>query len=127
MNNLISILVVMLGCAFGGAFRFLISTYMNKLGHFPYGTLTVNIIGCFLIGCIATLFAEYYKSASPYITLFLTVGFLGGLTTFSSFSNETMILIRTGEFISALLNVGLNTIGGLIAVWLGMIFIRLFY
>lgn len=121
------VLVVMLGCAFGGASRYLITTYVNKLGHFPYGTLTVNLIGCFLIGIITTILTEYYKGASPYISLLLTVGFLGGLTTFSSFSNETMLLIRTGDVASALLNVGLNTIGGLIAVWLGMVFVRLLY
>lgn len=121
------ILVVMLGCAFGGASRYLITTYVNKLGHFPYGTLTVNLIGCFLIGIIGTLLSEYYKGASPYISLLLTVGFLGGLTTFSSFSNETLLLIRTGDVLSAILNVGLNTIGGLLAVWLGVILVRLIY
>ncbi len=121
------VLVVMLGCAFGGASRYLITTYVNKLGHFPYGTLTVNLIGCFLIGIIGTLLSEYYKGASPYISLLLTVGFLGGLTTFSSFSNETLLLIRTGDVLSAILNVGLNTIGGLLAVWLGVILVRLIY
>ncbi len=121
------VLVVMLGCAFGGASRYLITTYVNKLGHFPYGTLTVNLIGCFLIGIIGTLLSEYYKGASPYISLLLTVGFLGGLTTFSSFSNETLLLIRTGDVLSAILNIGLNTIGGLLAVWLGVILVRLIY
>ncbi len=121
------VLVVMLGCAFGGASRYLITTYVNKLGHFPYGTLSVNLIGCFLIGIIGTLLSEYYKGASPYISLLLTVGFLGGLTTFSSFSNETLLLIRTGDVLSAILNVGLNTIGGLLAVWLGVILVRLIY
>ena len=55
MSNL---LVVMLGCALGGAMRYLITTYINKLGYFPYGTLAVNLIGCFLIGMIATLLTE---------------------------------------------------------------------
>ena len=48
----------MLGCALGGAMRYLITTYINKLGYFPYGTLAVNLIGCFLIGMIATLLTE---------------------------------------------------------------------
>lgn len=121
------ILVVMTGCAFGGAFRFLITTYVNKLGHFPYGTLTVNLIGCFLMGIISTLLTERFTSVSPYLSLLLTVGFLGGLTTFSSFSNETMLLLKTGFVMQALFNVVLNTVGGLIAVWLGVVLVRMIY
>lgn len=120
MSNL---LVVMLGCALGGAMRYLITTYINKLGYFPYGTLAVNLIGCFLIDMIATLLTEKIQGTSPYLFLFLTVGFLGGLTTFSSFTNETLILWRTGDFISVLLNVGLNTFGGLLVAWIGRILI----
>lgn len=121
------ILVVMAGCAFGGAFRFLITAYVNKLGHFPYGTLSVNLIGCFLIGIISTVLTEYCKGASPYVSLLLTVGFLGGLTTFSSFGNETMLLLRAGDIASAFLNVALNTLGGLLAVWLGIVLVKLIY
>lgn len=69
MSNL---LVVMLGCALGGAMRYLITTYINKLGYFPYGTLAVNLIGCFLIGMIATLLTEKIQGTSPYLSLFLT-------------------------------------------------------
>ena len=119
-----NIFVVMIGCAFGGAFRYLITTYINKFSTFPYGTLTVNLIGCFLIGVISTFLTEYCKTTSPYISLFLSVGFLGGLTTFSSFSNETMILLKAGSILPALFNIALNTIGGLVAVWLGIVVIR---
>lgn len=121
------LLVVMLGCAMGGGLRYLITTYINKLGHFPYGTLTVNLIGCLLIGIIATLLTEKIQNTSPYLSLLLTVGFLGGLTTFSSFSNETLLLFRTGNIDMALLNIGFNTIGGLVAVWLGMILVRIIF
>ena len=117
----------MLGCACGGAFRFAITTYVNKLGHFPNGTLSVNLIGCFLIGIVSTVLTEYAKGASPYISLLLTVGFLGGLTTFSSFGNETMLLLRAGDIAAAFLNVALNTLGGLLAVWLGMVLVKLVY
>jgi len=117
----------MIGCAFGGAFRFLITTYVNKLGHFPYGTLTVNLIGCFLIGIISTLLTERFTGVSPYLSLLLTVGFLGGLTTFSSFGNETMLLLKTGLVMQAMLNVALNTLGGLLAVWLGIMLVRIIY
>lgn len=121
------LLVVMLGCALGGGLRYVITTYVNKLGHFPYGTLTVNLVGCFFIGLIATILTEKVQNTSPYLSLLLTVGFLGGLTTFSSFSNETLLLLRTGSIDIALLNIGLNTIGGLIAVWFGMILVRLIF
>lgn len=121
------ILAVMIGCAFGGAFRFLITTYVNKLGHFPYGTLTVNLIGCFLIGIISTLLTERFTGVSSYLSLLLTVGFLGGLTTFSSFGNETMLLLKTGLVMQAMLNVALNTLGGLLAVWLGIMLVRIIY
>lgn len=124
---MLNVIVVMIGCAFGGAFRYLISTYMNKLIAFPLGTLSVNLIGCFLIGLIATFLTEKMDNPSPYISLFLTVGFLGGLTTFSSFSNETMYLLKTGDYLLALLNVALNTFGGLAAVLIGMIIIRLIF
>lgn len=67
MSNL---LVVMLGCALGGAMRYLITTYINKLGYFPYGTLAVNLIGCFLIGMIATLLTEKYKEHRPIFLYF---------------------------------------------------------
>lgn len=69
MSNL---LVVMLGCALGGAMRYLITTYINKLGYFPYGTLAVNLIGCFLIGMIATLLHDSYiinRKNTRYITV----------------------------------------------------------
>ena len=121
------ILAVMIGCAFGGAVRFLITMYVNKLGHFPYGTLTVNLIGCFLIGIISTLLTERFTGVSPYLSLLLTVGFLGGLTTFSSFGNETMLLLKTGLVMQAMLNVALNTLGGLLAVWLGIMLVRIIY
>lgn len=121
------LLVVMLGCALGGGLRYVITTYVNKLGHFPYGTLTVNLLGCFFIGLIATILTEKVQNTSPYLSLLLTVGFLGGLTTFSSFSNETLLLLRTGSIDIALLNIGFNTMGGLIAVWLGMILVRLIF
>lgn len=121
------ILVVMLGCAFGGALRFLVTTYVNKLGHFPYGTLTVNLIGCFLIGIISTLLTERFTGVSPYLSLLLTVGFLGGFTTFSSFGNETILLLKMGLILQAMLNVILNTLGGLLAVWLGIMLVRIFY
>lgn len=120
------VLVVMVGCAFGGASRFLVSTAMSRYAAvFPYGTLIVNLVGCLLIGFISTLLAERYMSASPYVRLLLTVGFLGGLTTFSSFGYETLSLLRVNNIFGALANVGINVCGGLFLAWLGMVCARL--
>ncbi|WP_231036096.1 fluoride efflux transporter CrcB [Pectinatus sottacetonis] len=117
---------VMLGCAFGGGARFYISTILaQKYGTlFPYGTMTVNILGCFLIGMISTVLNERTLGISPYISLLLTVGFLGGLTTFSSFSYDTLTLVRIGNLTGALFNVAVNTIGGFSAALLGIFLIR---
>lgn len=92
---------------------------MRVLGHtFPLGTLAVNLIGCLLIGVLASalnrqaLLQEQYRLA-------LNVGLLGGFTTFSAFSLDTLTLLQSGRLWLALLNVGGNVIGGLLAVWFG--------
>jgi fluoride exporter len=90
---------------------------MKRL-DFPYGTLAVNLIGCFVIG----LLAQYGESRGAFSTearAFIFIGILGGFTTFSAFGNETMDLVRESFITNALLNVGANVILGLLAVWLG--------
>ena len=85
---------VMSGAALGGALRYLsVITVSELLPGYPYGTLFVNVAGSFIMGILATYFSEYYLGASPYLRLFCTVGFLGGFTTFSSFSYETLALL----------------------------------
>ena len=85
---------------------------------FPFGTLAVNILGCFCIGFLSELF-----SARTFIGVdaqtFLLVGILGGFTTYSAFGHDTMNLIRGGDIALALLNVGAQVLVGLGAVWLG--------
>ena len=92
----------------------------NRMGSaFPYGTVLVNIVGCFVIGLLMVSMEERFL-ATPALCLFLTVGILGGFTTFSSFSFETMALFRDGESALALANVGLSVIVCLCATWTGM-------
>lgn len=92
----------------------------NRMGSaFPYGTVLVNIVGCFVIGLLMVSMEERFL-ATPALRLFLTVGILGGFTTFSSFSFETMALFRDGESALALANVGLSVIVCLCATWTGM-------
>lgn len=119
---MIQVLTVALGGSLGAVTRYLVSQWAaRKLGAgFPYGTLLVNTIGCFIIGFFMTLAVEKYV-ISPYWRLLVTVGFLGGLTTFSSFSYETFKLLESGTGVVALLNVASNLFLGFTLTWLGVI------
>ncbi|KYZ74982.1 camphor resistance protein CrcB [Anaerosporomusa subterranea] len=97
----------------------------NRFGTvMPYGTLLVNVVGCFIIGLFMTVTTERII-INPYWRLLLSVGFLGGLTTFSSFSYETWRLLMDGEVLWAAGNITLNLIVGLVATWLGIALGRL--
>jgi len=123
MPSLYSVIFVALGGALGSVSRYLLGTWTQTLSKsldFPYGTLTVNLIGCFVIGVLAQL-AETRGAFTPESRAFLFVGILGGFTTFSSFGNDTINLIRDGELFNALVNIGANVIVGLFLVWLGRI------
>lgn len=118
---------VAIGGAIGSVARYLVSTWAAaRFGaEFPYGTLIVNITGCFIIGAFMTMATERL-SISPYWRLFITVGFVGGMTTFSSFSYETIHLLQEAEMLRACYNVGLNILVGFSATWLGVGVARLF-
>jgi CrcB protein len=116
-----NILLVGAGGFIGSVMRYLVGGYVQQAAKsvsFPYGTLAVNVIGCFVIGFFSQL-AENRGVFSSESRAFVFIGLLGGFTTFSSFGNETLNLARQGEMIDALVNVGLNVIVGLFAVWLG--------
>lgn len=116
MNNL---LWVAFGGATGAVLRNLISLFMAQLfgSVFPFGTLAVNVLGSFLMGVIFAL--GQLSHVSPEIKALIGVGFLGALTTFSTFSNETLLLIQGGEWLKAFLNVVLNLGICLLMVFLG--------
>lgn len=116
-----NILLVGAGGFMGSILRYLVSGYIQqstKSIDFPYGTLAVNLIGCFVIGFLAQL-AEARGMFTSESRSFVFVGILGGFTTFSSFGNETLNLARDSQIMNALANVGANVILGLFAVWLG--------
>ena len=117
MNN---VLLVGIGGFIGSAARYLLSGYVQQSSQsiFPYGTLAVNVIGCFVIGFLSQL-AENRGAFSSEARVFVLIGILGGFTTFSSFGNETLNLARDGEMLNAFANIGLNVLLGLLAVWLG--------
>jgi fluoride exporter len=96
------------GGVLGALSRFVVSRWMQARagGLFPWGTLAVNLTGCFAIGFLFALFESVV--VSPSLRAFLLIGFLGAYTTFSSYSVETIQLLRDGEIRFALLNVALN-------------------
>jgi fluoride exporter len=117
----INILFVGIGGFIGSVCRYLLGGYVqqaSKSVDFPYGTLTVNLLGCFVIGFLAQL-AEARGVFSSGTRALVFIGILGGFTTFSYFGNETLNLARDGQMLSALGNIGLNVGLGLIMVWIG--------
>lgn len=116
MNNL---LLVALGGSIGAVFRYLISIFMIQVfgSSFPFGTLLVNVLGSFLMGVIYAL--GQMSHISPELKALIGVGLLGALTTFSTFSNETLLLMQEGDWLKAALNVVLNLSLCLFMVYLG--------
>jgi CrcB protein len=113
------------GGALGTMSRYAVSGWVvNRYGPSPFGTFTVNIVGAFLIGFILVLSQDRFLIRSD-IRIFLTTGFLGGFTTFSTFMFESMGLVEAGSLERAVLNLGGSLVAGLIAVWLGMTVARL--
>lgn len=105
----------------GSILRYLLSGYAQQLSksiQFPFGTLVVNIVGCALVGFLAEL-ADHRGVISGEHRAFFMIGLLGGFTTFSTFGNETMNLLRDGELWLACGNVVGHTVLGLAAVWAG--------
>jgi fluoride exporter len=117
-----SYVVVIGGGGIGAGLRFALSNFIaSRYGEsFPLGTLIVNISGCFLIGLIAALSDPDGKLfLSSTTRQFLMIGIMGGYTTFSSFSLQTLNLARDGEWFSVGLNILLSVVLCLIGVWLG--------
>ena len=119
--------IICVGCGgfLGAISRYIISIYTSKqfLFKIPLGTLIVNVLGGFLIGVIMELTIKN-NFISPQLKLFLTTGIMGGLTTFSTFSYETIVLIKEGNILLAILNILLNLILSLLGVVLGNIVIK---
>ncbi len=115
------LLLIGLGGFVGAISRYIISGFVQNVSgsiSFPWGTFAVNVIGCFFIGVLSHL-ADIRGVLSVQARMFLLFGFLGSFTTFSTFGNETLNLMRDGENFFALVNVGIQVVLGLTAVWLG--------
>ena len=114
------LLLVGLGGFLGSIARYGLAGLVHRYAgaSFPWGTLAVNVLGCFAIGAVLHLVLDR-AALGPDARLFLAVGVLGGFTTFSAFGWETLELLRNGQLGPALLNVAGNVVLGLGAVWLG--------
>lgn len=116
---------IALFCAGGGVTRYYLSGWVyGLLGRaFPYGTFAVNIIGAYFIGLIMELGLRSTVIPDT-VRLGLTVGFMGGLTTFSTFSYETFKLLEDGQFAMAFTNVLTSVAVCLLFTWLGIVTVR---
>ena len=115
-----SFLLVFLGGGLGSVIRYLVTTAMNQYSKvLPFGTFTVNMLGCLLIGLILG-YAQKENTLTSNQTLLLATGFCGGFTTFSAFANENLELVKNGE----LFNFSIYAIG---SVFLGIVLILIGY
>ena len=115
------VLLVGIGGFFGAVMRYLVAGWVQDIFRafsLPYGTITVNITGCLLIGLLAGL-SENRNLLNQETRALLLIGVLGGFTTFSAFGYETVELLREGKSMAAFSNVAIQVCLGLAAVWVG--------
>jgi CrcB protein len=121
------VVAAFIGGGLGTVFRYWLSGSVFRFVNptFPYGILLVNTTGCLLIGFLMAVFEERFV-VQPLLRVFLTIGVLGGFTTFSTFSYETLSLLREGSTWAGLANMFFSVAGCLIATWIGTLVGRLF-
>ena len=118
-------LLIALAGLVGTLFRYWVSGFVGRRygESFPWGTMAVNLVGCFLAG-VVFYFAEERSLLSPTARTVIMIGLLGGFTTFSSYGLQTFTLLRDGEFGLATLNVAVSNVLGLLLVWAGYVAFR---
>jgi fluoride exporter len=123
-SMLINLMLVASGGAIGATLRYLIGIAVISLfgKSFPFATLSVNIIGSLMMGCIFQLIQQQTITVSPWWPL-IAVGFLGALTTFSTFSMDNLLLLQQGQLFKAMLNIALNVVVGLFAAYVGTLLV----
>jgi fluoride exporter len=115
-----SFFAVAIGGMLGCLLRWVLAIYLNKLAPaLPPGTLAANLIGCYIIGVAVGFFLQY-PAFAPEWRLFITTGFCGGLTTFSTFSAEVVLLMQSERYSSALVAIGTHVIGSLLMTIAGI-------
>ncbi|MDG2455833.1 MAG: fluoride efflux transporter CrcB [Bacteroidia bacterium] len=109
-----NLVYVFLGGGLGAACRWLLSSQLMSNSEFPYGTLAVNLLGCFIIGI-----ASVYLVQQPKLSLFMLVGFLGGFTTFSSFGLDALHMLSSSDYKNFAIYVGMSNMVGILLVLVG--------
>lgn len=119
--------LVFLGGGLGAAARYVLQGLVYRFlpATFPFGTFAVNIIGSFLIGFLMAAF-EVRFLVTPALRVFLAIGVLGGFTTFSSFSYETLMLLREGSYALGAINILATVVLCLSATWMGLVLGKMF-
>lgn len=115
------VLAVAVGSAAGGVARYLLTeaVQLRAGATFPFGTLLVNIVGCFALGFLTQAVLQQHD-ASPRLRAFLTIGLCGGFTTFSAFSLETARMLEKGHVARASGYISASVVLGVVALWVGM-------
>lgn len=123
---MINVLCLMIGSTLGGLSRYYLSGFVQRLSEstFPYGTLVVNLAGCFVVGTIASM-AEGKFPIGASARILLISGFCGAFTTFSAFMVESDFLLRGGHIWATALNVLVSLAGGFVLFRLGIVLGRL--
>jgi len=120
------LLLIFFGGGIGSVLRYIIGKWLNTAENaIPYGTFLVNILGSLLIGIVLGYAAKVANTSNPYVFL-LATGFCGGFTTFSAFANENHVLLRNGDYFSFLIYAFGSIILGLLAVFAGFYFSKVF-
>lgn len=115
--------LVFIGAGIGGILRFVLGSlvYSYTGRGFPYGTLVINLTGSFLMGFLYVLITQKFEDLTPELTSLFLVGILGGYTTFSSFSIETLRLFQDGKIFYGFMNVFISTVFGILLAYAGFI------
>lgn len=111
-------LLVFIGGGLGSVCRFALGRWLGVVGFFPWGTFVANILACILLGALLSLSSRDWLA--PSLRPLLIAGFCGGFSTFSTFSNEVLQLLRQEQWGWATLYISSSLLGGLVAVWLGL-------
>lgn len=121
-----TIFAISLGASLGAILRWFLGLKLNSMfENIPAGTLCANLLGAYLIGITMTIFAQNTNISAEWKLLIVT-GFLGGLTTFSTFSAEIVTLLQSGKYYIALFEIGLHLLGSILMTLLGILTIVFF-